>query len=72
MATDGKEYRLKIRSDGKVMYYCEDGRFWSLRQNRQAKPKHFSTRKEAQGVYLAWAYKYIATSGEWHPVIEEV
>ena len=71
MAED-KHYRLKIHNDGKVMYYCEDGCFWNIRSNRQAKPKHFSSRTEAQNTYLAWAYKYIATSGDWHPIIEEV
>ena len=65
-------YRLKIRSDGKVMYYCEDGRFWSLRMNKWAKPHYFDSRLEAEKVFLEWAYKHLATCGEWTPQIEEV
>lgn len=67
-----KEYRLKIRKDGMVKYYCEDGYWWSLKYNKTAKPHHFEGRIQAQDAYLAWAHKFPVTASDWIPEIEEV
>lgn len=69
MAAD--RFRLKIRYDGEIRYYCTDGDFWNINNNRTAELVYFGSRQEAKEAFLKWVMKYPAIASDWIFEVEE-
>lgn len=69
---DGISYRLKIRRDGIVKYYCEDGRFWNIKEIRTTRPKEFAQILEAQKTFYGWQRQNLSIANDWGMQIEAI